>query len=284
MKSIQQFFFVLVILSVGYSPSIAAVGTSPHELPLYEYGIGGLASLLPHYRGSDEYELWALPLPYFVYRGEKLKADREGVRGIFWRNDKWQTDVSLNGNPPVPDDNEAREGMGGLDALIEVGPALRYYFFEFGSRDRLFAQLSFRGAFSVGWDDGPTSSYEGNTTEVSIAYHDSRTFAEEHIWFHLDAAVKFSDSQLDSYFYDVAPAYVTDQREQYSAGAGYAGYHISASLFKDLTEQFIIGFFARWTNIDGAVYEDSPLVKESNNVSAVAMLFWKLGRSEEMVK
>jgi outer membrane protein len=48
----------------------------------------GLAAQLPHYRASDEYTTYAFPLPYFVYRGEKIKANRDGIRGIFWRDDK----------------------------------------------------------------------------------------------------------------------------------------------------------------------------------------------------
>jgi len=278
--------FLLFILAVptGWPCTQCLAEEKSRELPLYEYGIGGLASYLPHYYGSDEYEFYGFPIPYFVYRGENLKADREGVRGIFWRNTHWQTDISLSGNPPVPDDNEAREGMGELDALVEVGPALRFYFYEGGSRDSFFTQLAFRGAFSVGWDGGPTSSYEGNITELSLSYHDSCTFAEQNAWFHLDGTVRFGDSDMHSYFYDVAPRYVTQSRERYSAGAGYGGFQLSASMFKDLSERIQAGVFLRWSNVEGAVFDGSPLVRDVNNLSSVVMLFWKFGHSEQMVR
>ena len=51
------------------------------EKPLWEAGLGIGALAFPDYRGSDEVNTYPVPLPYFVYRGKFLKADREGVRG-----------------------------------------------------------------------------------------------------------------------------------------------------------------------------------------------------------
>ena len=50
--------------------------------PLWELGIGAAAVRLPDYRGSDQAHSYLLPLPYVVYRGKILRADRDGARAL----------------------------------------------------------------------------------------------------------------------------------------------------------------------------------------------------------
>src|SRR5205085_11463785 len=63
--------------------------------PLWEAGIGVAALGLPDYRGSDQSRFYAFPLPYFVYRGEIVKADRQGLRGIFFKTDRIDLNMSV---------------------------------------------------------------------------------------------------------------------------------------------------------------------------------------------
>ena len=58
--------------------------TDKETEPLWEIGLFQGAIYMPHYRGSDEYKLWVMPLPYAIYRGKFFQLDREGVRGIFY--------------------------------------------------------------------------------------------------------------------------------------------------------------------------------------------------------
>ena len=69
--------------------------------PKWELGVGATAFTLPDYRGSDERRDYLFPLPFFVYRGEKVRVDRQGMRGIFFETDRVQFDISLSGSPPV---------------------------------------------------------------------------------------------------------------------------------------------------------------------------------------
>ncbi len=93
------------------------------EHPLWELGVGVGAITLPDYRGSDESHTYVLPVPYFVYRGEHLKADRNGVRGMLYDSDKVDLNISISGTIPVHSkDNAARRGMADLKPAIEVGP------------------------------------------------------------------------------------------------------------------------------------------------------------------
>ena len=50
--------------------------------PLWELGLFNSAMTFPHYRGSDEQMYYLLAIPYFIYRGEIFKADRDGKQII----------------------------------------------------------------------------------------------------------------------------------------------------------------------------------------------------------
>jgi MipA family protein len=109
---------------IFYACSVACA----QKLLLWEAGLGVAPITFPDYRGADEQSNFVLPLPYFVYRGERLKVDRNGPRGILFDTKRLQLDLSLNASIPVEsDDNEARRGMPDIDPTLEIGPVLKYY-------------------------------------------------------------------------------------------------------------------------------------------------------------
>ena len=93
---------------------------------------------------------------------------------------------------------------------------------------------------------------------------------------------QFSDSELHSYFYEVAEEFVTDTRGHYTAEAGYGGWQISGNILKELTPKFWVSLYGRYINSSGAAFEDSPLVETTNNYVVGTMLLWKFGESEEL--
>jgi len=287
-------FRLLAVLALAFICQAGVVCSSSAEqkeakssaelLPLYEYGLIGIGSTIPHYRGSDESQNYYFPLPYFIYRGEWLKANREGLRGIFWRTERFQSELSISGNPPVSDDNRAREGMPDLDALLELGPALRYYIWNYGERDTLYFQANLRAAFSVGFDDGVDSAYQGLTSGISASYHNSKLFHSQNIRFHVDAGLQFSDEKLHSYFYEVEEEYATESRAAFDAKGGYTGFHLAGSILKEFTPKLWFGAYARWLNNSRIANKDSPLMREENNYLFGITLIWKIGESEEREK
>ena len=60
------------------------------KLPLWEAGVGVGAVAVPAYKGSATYRTFAAPLPYFVYRGEIFRANRDGLRANLWQSDGWR--------------------------------------------------------------------------------------------------------------------------------------------------------------------------------------------------
>lgn len=95
------------------------------EKPLWELGAGLTTLYFPDYPGSDQSRAYVLPFPYLIYRGDFFKADRDGVRGIFFDSDRVELNMSVGASLPVnSDENRARQGMPDLQPTVEVGPAL----------------------------------------------------------------------------------------------------------------------------------------------------------------
>jgi len=69
--------------------------------PLWELGLGVAALQLPDYRGSDQSSNYLLPLPYVVYRGKWLRADRDGARALLIETARAKLDVSVAASVPT---------------------------------------------------------------------------------------------------------------------------------------------------------------------------------------
>ena len=88
--------------------------------------------------------------------------------------------------------------------------------------------------------------------------------------------------QYHDYFYTVAPEYVTPERTQYNADSGYSGSRITVALSKN-TDRYFIGAFMRYDDLQGATFEDSPLV-ETNSYFIFGVAFaWIFSSSEQNV-
>ena len=259
---------------------IAGEENGTGELPLWEVGLFGGAGRLPHYRGSDEYKTYFLPLPFFIYRGEVFRANREGVKSIFWENDRLETGLSMSGNPPVDDDNLAREGMPELGAIGEIGPMLKGYLRERRHPNPFYAVAAVRMAISADPDNFHTA-HEGFRGDVRLVYRNYTRLEKWKVVFGLNAAVDFADAEGQRYFYEVEPDYATSERPAYSPHGGYSGFSLSANATKSLNSRLKLGVYYRWDNLAGSSYEDSPLVMTENNHIVGAALIWNIHRSEK---
>ena len=100
--------------SWAVAAGLAAAFSTPlsfaKEAPLWEFGLGAGAIAFQDYRGSDTTHAYPLPVPYIVYNGKFLKADRDGVRGTLFNQDWLEINLSFNLTTPVRNDRE-RSGM-----------------------------------------------------------------------------------------------------------------------------------------------------------------------------
>jgi outer membrane scaffolding protein for murein synthesis (MipA/OmpV family) len=264
----------------GGEPSDTAPVPADKRAPLWEAGIFGGVLRYPDYRGSDEYTLYALPLPYIVYRGRRVQADRDGVRGIFWRHPDLEFDLSFFGNPPVRGDNQAREGMDDLDPIVELGPALRWFPLGRLPADSLYLQLAGRRVASLAWEEGPRFSAEGYRGELHLIWFRPDLLGDGRLGGGLNIGCDVSDSDLNGYFYDVGAGDVRPGRGAYHAGGGYSGVWVGGSLIHELTDTLSLAAYARWENISGAAFDTSPLVETENNLIVGGAIIWTLFKSE----
>jgi outer membrane scaffolding protein for murein synthesis (MipA/OmpV family) len=260
----------------------AATGARAEQLPLWEAGAGATVISFPHYRGSDERRSWVLPFPYVVYRGEFLQADERRIRGLFFKTDRAELDVSINGTPPVDSgENEARRGMPDLDATLEIGPSLNFLLLRTDDRKtRLELRLPARAALA---SDFSHVNLAGWVFQPNLNMDTRDPFGFEGWNLGTLAGPMFSDRRYNQYFYGVDPAFATPDRPAYNAAGGYAGTQLIVALSKRYRD-FWIGGFARWDTVNKAVFADSPLVKTNQYFAAGLAVAWIIGESRTRVE
>lgn len=86
-----------------------------------------------------------------IYRGERVRADRDGLRGRLFDSDRAELDLSLGGALPVRSErNDARRGMPALDPVLEFGPSLVVRLARSADRRRTVElRLPARAAYAV---------------------------------------------------------------------------------------------------------------------------------------
>jgi len=251
------------------------------EKPLWELGVGLSALSFPDYRGSDESRFFAIPFPYVVYRGTFLKADKDGIRGKFFDSDRIELNGSVGASVPVSsDDNRARQGMSDLQPTVELGPSLDIHLWR--SQDRRYTldvRLPARAAVTVmggmdyvGWEFSPRL-----VLDVSdVAGHAGWNLG-------MLAGPMYGSERSHDYFYSVAPQYATADRPAFDAEAGYAGSQFLVSVSRRYRKHWL-GAFVRWDSLNGAVFADSPLVRQENYFAAGIAVAWIFKESSKMVE
>ena len=248
------------------------------QRPLWELGVGLAGLQLPDYRGSDESSAYLLPLPYIVYRGTFLKADRGGARALLLDVQRLKVDVSVAASTPARSrDNVARQGMPNLPGTFEIGPNVNYTLFaSVEQKLKLDLRLPLRAAITVQRSPkavGATFSPNLNLDLGDVAGG----------WnLGLLAGPLFSDRKYNQQYYGVDAAYATPQRAAYSARGGYAGWNALAATSRRYGNMWL-GAFVRYDKLRGAVFEDSPLVRRTSSVTVGFGVSWVLTTSSELV-
>jgi outer membrane protein len=255
------------------------------ERPLWEAGAGIGLLALPDYRGSDESRGYVLPFPYLIYRGDILKADREGVRAQLLDNDRIKFEFAVNASQPVrSSSNQARQGMPDLKGSFEAGPALVVNLVRSESRKTsldfrlpLSTGVTLGGGFKgIGWQAGPRLNLD--------VYDAGESIVHEAGW-NLGLAVGpiFQNRKRNAYFYDVQSEFVTANRPAYRSSAGYAGTQFLAALSKRY-DRFWVGGFVRADTLHGAVFEDSPLIRRKSYFAGGVGVAYVFGQSTQTVE
>ncbi len=267
----------LTVLALGALPARAQAA----QKPLWEAGLGVGTLSFPDYVGSDQQHNYLLPVPYFVYRGPIVRADRNGVQARLFGSEHTDAYLSLGASPPVNStDNRARSGMADLKPMVEFGPALKVRLWASSARRM---RLDFRAPLrtvvtveshprDVGWLLAPVL----NLDMADVAGMHGLNLGAQ-------TGPIFADRSYTQTLYGVARSDAMPIRPAYSARGGYAGSQFTLALSKRFVG-FWVGAFTRYDNVSGAVFADSPLVRRNHNLSAGFGITWILGQSSQMVE
>jgi len=256
-----------------------AVPVQAKEEPLWEFGLGVGALAFEDYRGADSSHVYPLPIPYVVYNGKFLKADRDGVRGTLFNQDRVELNLSVNATTPVRNNRE-RSGMPDLKSTVELGPSLDLHLLRSAdARVKFDLRMPWRAAFTVeasprmiGWTFAP---------RFNLDVADPLGFTGWKLG--LLTGPLFADRRYHEYFYSVAPRYATLSRPEYQAAGGYAGTQAVASLSRRFPK-FWVGTYMRHDTLAGAAFVDSPLVQRRSYWSAGIGISWMIRTSSRTVQ
>ncbi len=241
-------------------------------LPRWEAGIAVGAATLPQYMGSDERYSFAIPVPFLVYRGDRVNLDREGLRADLFGNRDLSLDASLGIGLPVRNTNRARANMPHLHFSLQAGPRLNWRLYT-SEQSEWTVRLPWRGVMDVrghylGWVSEPD-------LRIKLQLSDS-------VGLRLSAGALFASQQFNAHYYNVDPIYATATRPTYQAKAGLHSLSLNGALFWKINDRLRAFTTLRYRNLSSGVINNSPLVKTPHYLSGAIGVAWSFYQSDEL--
>lgn len=262
-------------LFAGMAPALAA----EPALPLWEAGVFGGTAVTPAYPGASERSTRNLALPYLIYRGKVLRADRSGVGARLLDTDRLDLDIGFALSLPArSSDVPARRGMPDLGPLVEFGPRLKVKLAEPTQHSRLGLELPLRAVIEARGG----LRRQGATFEPRLVYGLQDTLQA---W-QVDASVGavFGNAAINDYLYGVNPAFATAERPAYAAKSGLMLARLGLGGSYRLQRDWRAFAFLRYDNYAGAANRASPLLRQHSGTSAGIGLMWTWQRSSSLAR
>jgi outer membrane scaffolding protein for murein synthesis (MipA/OmpV family) len=265
----------LLMPALSWSQATATqdAGDAERGGPRWEAGIAVGGGRVADYPGADQSHTRGLVAPVFVYRGPVLRVDPGGVRGRVFDSPDWDLDLTATGAFNARN-NDARQGMPGLDWLFGVGPQLVYKRWQ--RTNGVSLHLKARAVFST---DFHRIDDRGATFDPELRWR-LRPIAGDASSLTLSVQPTWASRRLQRYFYQVDPAQALPGRPAYDARAGYLGTELGATWSR---RQGSVSWFvgARVLSLHGAANAASPLLRDRTNVGIGAGGGWTPWRSAE---
>ncbi|PCI44371.1 MAG: hypothetical protein COB41_04505 [Proteobacteria bacterium] len=272
----NSFFALLCLAVINIYPTVLQAEEA-EKLPLWEAGLAGGVFSIPHYVGSDQRYTLPLAIPYIVYRGEIIRADRDGLRGRLFDNHGISLDLDFSFGLPVRSSNKARQGMPDLKLTGQVGPQLNVIV-EKSEKSTLSLHLPWRLAVDT------SGSYVGWVSEPSLRYKRYDLLPELHkMTLRLEAGFLYASQRYNQTYYAVEPIYATATRPTYQAKQGMHSYFLDTSLSYNIDDNVSIATVVRMRSLAGSINRNSPLVRQRFYLSAGIGMVWSFMFSDEMV-
>ena len=254
--------------------ALAQADDRPGGAPLWELGGVALGVSQNAYPGSDQQVNRALALPYFIYRGDVFRADREtaGIRAL--KTETLELDLGFAGAFGSGSDTiEARQGMRKLGTLVELGPRLKWDLGAGPAGGRLSAVFPVRAVLDL----SDQAAHRGWSFEPKLTY--SRR--SDSGWrYSTSVSAIVADTRLAQTFYEVRSSEATAMRPAYTAQSGLVSLRLGTTFSRSLGRDWNLFGFARLDSVGGAANESSPLVRRSTGATAGLGVVYTWMRSE----
>ena len=261
-----------ILLSILLLPTAFSHAAKSSNQPLWEAGIAVGGATLPQYMGSDERYNFAAPIPFFIYRGERLRVDRGGITTELFGVRELSVDASLGVGLPVRNSNQARAGMPELKFSFQAGPRLNWQLHK-TENFKITLRAPWRGVVDT------SGQWLGWLSEPDIAFEYQ---PNNDLLLKLYSGALFGSRRFHSAYYDVPPIYATASRATYRARAGLHSLSLTASARYRLSESVTLFSAIRYRNLASGVIANSPLVKDHNYLSGTVGLAWSFWKSDQM--
>jgi len=270
-RQMKYFSLPLSISMLAVICGFVSTAAADESLPRWEAGIAAGVASLPQYMGSDERYTIAVPVPFVIYRGDRVNLDRGGLRAELFGTKKVSVDASLGVGLPVRNTNRARVGMPALHFSLQAGPRINWRVYENESNEWTL-RLPWRGVMDI------KGNYLGWVSEPDVKVHMNPA---EDISIRLTAGALFASKKYNATYYSVDPIYATAARPAYQARGGLHSLGVSAAVFWNINSRLRLFSSVRYRNLSPGVVANSPLVKSQHYVSTVVGLAWSFYQSDE---
>lgn len=268
--------------AMAFAICSSAIAQQPQEAagapPLWELGGFTVGVSQQAYPGSDQQVQRALALPFFIYRGEVFRADRDTLGLRAFKTPEFELDIGVAGAfGSSSEELDARRGMRKLGTLVELGPRLKWNLGEAPGNGRWRAEFPLRAVFDL----SDSAAHRGLSFEPELIFERR---ARGGWTYSASVSAIVADRKLARTFYEVTPAEATAQRSAYSASSGLVAWRLSTSFSRSLSPDWRLFGFARLDTVAGAANQASPLVREKTGASVGLGLVYTWMRSEQRAR
>ncbi|MEM7256990.1 MAG: MipA/OmpV family protein [Pseudomonadota bacterium] len=280
---------VMLVLPVAYGsdqqPEDQQSTQAGVVLPRWEFGLAAAALKVPAYPSSASSSERQFLVPWFVYRGDKVRLQDGGAKLIALENERVTIDISIAGSLNAnSEDAPLRAGMPNLDYLLELGPKLDVRLFDKsldnGQRQLLSWSTALRAAVST---DFKSARGRGAVLGSQLRYR-HRGLANDRVSWSASLTSTWAAESLLDYIYQVDDAFVTADRPAYDARAGYVGTRLSFGLFSEINDRWSVYLGLSSSIHNSAANRDSPLFERDNTVSVFGGVSWEIKRSSQTIR
>lgn len=252
----------------GGRPVLADVQARPAPLPYppgpmgpagdWSLTVGAATIYMPAFTGSKDYQLVAFPDLKVEYQDKFFASLFEGVGYNVVNTESWRAGPIMkfdfgrtedDDNPfrVAGDKTKALNGLGDVDASVELGGFVEYSFGPFST------SLELRQG---------VGGHEGLIGAADLSYKGFAKLMGRPVMYAFGPRATFADSNYNEAYFGISQAQSAKSGlASYSAGAGLVSYGLSAFAMMPVTKTVSVGAFASYERL-GSEAADSPLVKE----------------------